>query len=46
MEIGAKVIYNNQEYIILYIYESGNCEIMKDQYTVELVDLSEIQLLQ
>lgn len=44
-EIGSKVIYHSKIYVIVWIYESGLCEIQKDRTTV-LVNLTELTPLE
>ncbi|WP_171016614.1 hypothetical protein [Pseudalkalibacillus caeni] len=46
MQKGTTVTYNDEEYVVLWIYNNGYCEIQKDLFTVELVKLSEIDNIQ
>ncbi|MDQ0231710.1 hypothetical protein J2S19_002994 [Metabacillus malikii] len=42
--IGSKVYYRNEIYRIIYIYNTGMCEIQKEDatYKVELVQITEV----
>jgi hypothetical protein len=43
MKIGSKVIYKNQQYVILWAYKNGTCEIVKKgNHQVILVPSSDL----
>ena len=45
MNIGTNVIFNEENYTIKWIYDNGNCEIIRQNGLgqIELVSLSELE---
>ena len=48
MKIGTKVIFNEENYTVRWLYNNGNCEIKKQDRLgqVELVSLSELEIFE
>ena len=48
MEIGTNVIFHGENYKVRWLYDSGNCEIKKQDGLgqVELVSISELEILE
>ncbi len=44
IKIGAKVVYKSDMYTVIWVYESGFCEIKK-AFRTKLVQQSELTLL-
>lgn len=43
MKAGDRVIFNEKEYIIIHVYESGYLEIKEGNIKVELVSSEEVK---
>jgi hypothetical protein len=42
--IGSNVLYDGKEYIVIYIYDTGYCEIReKDGSKVDLVQITDLK---
>ena len=49
VKIGSSVVFKGEKYKVIWLYDSGYCEIKKESRslrTVELVSLSEINIFE